>query len=233
MKYSFLFFSFLLLFIQSFLAETTIATPKFQPSPIAIQQNQHINIASFTPKQMPISIRQASIQSIENGQYALRFLINNPNNVSVKSLTVALPILNSSNAIVKTIVKKIDFFNSNEVFVPINTSFNIRTGQSVKLILVETVVSSESLNNLAQTPNNLGQTTDKVLELSFDQIPRILLGLSVVVIDASLDQPPFCTKAYIRGSELCASPKFICQDPHPSNLFSHEAVFLCEDIPQN
>ena len=111
MKYSFLFFSFLLLFIQSFLAETTIATPKFQPSPIAIQQNQHINIASFTPKQMPISIRQASIQSIENGQYALRFLINNPNNVSVKSLTVALPILNSSNAIVKTIVKKIDFFN--------------------------------------------------------------------------------------------------------------------------
>jgi hypothetical protein len=232
MKYMFLLFSFLLLFIPSF-SVTTIATPTFQPSPIAIQQNQNINIASFTPKQMPISIKQASIQNIENGQHALRFLINNPNNVSIKSLTVALPILNSSNAIVKTIVKKIDLFNSNEVFVPINTSFNIRTGQSMKLILVETVVSSESANKLTPSTNNLAQTTDKVLELSFDQIPRILLGLSVVVIDASLDQPPFCTKAYIRGSELCASPKFICQDPHPSNLFSHEAVFLCEDIPQN
>lgn len=226
-------FSFLVLFIPSFFVGNATAIPIFQPSPVAIQQNQNINIASFTPKQMPINIRQASIQSIENGQYALRFLINNPNNVSVKSLTVALPILNSSNAIVKTIVKKIDFFNSNEVFVPINTNFNIRTGQSVKLILVETVVSSESANNLTESANNLVQTTDKILELSFDQIPKILLGLSVVVIDASLDQPPFCTKAYIRGSELCASPKFICQDPHPSNFFSHEAVFLCEDIPQN
>lgn len=226
MKYIFVVFSFLVLFIPNFFVATVTAIPIFRPSPVTIQQNQNINIASFTPQQMLINIKQASIQSIENGQYALRFVINNPNDVSIKSLTVALPILNSSNAIVKTIVKKINFSNSNEVFVPINTKFNIRTGQSVKLILVETVVSSQSANNLAQT-------TDKVLELSFDQIPRILLGLSVVAIDASLDQPPFCTKAYIRGSELCASPKFICQDPHPSNLFSNEAVFLCEDLPQN
>lgn len=220
MKYMFMLFSFFILCIPSLFVGSTSTSNNFEPSSFALMQNQSINISSFTPQRMPVSIKRASIQTIGNGQYGLRFFIDNPNNVSIKSLTVALPIINSSKIIKKTIVKKIELINSNEVFVPISTTFNIFTGQSLKVVLVESVVSSQS--------SNLQQVADTIWEISFDQIPRILIGLNVIAIDGGVDTSPFCSKAYYRGRELCASPilTFTCTTQ------TNEAAFLCEDSQQ-
>jgi len=90
----------------------------------------------------------------------------------------------------------------------------------LKLVLVESIVSSQS--------SNLQQVADTTWEISFDQIPRILSGLNVIAIATEVETLPFCSKAYYRGRELCASPTltFTCTTQ------TNEAAFLCEDGQQ-